>query len=710
MKFRRLYGWRYEMKPKKLFILLLIVSIIIAGFASCKQEGGTATMKLMLKKTDLGAKTLTPGDASSLQITRFRLTGNGPKNATFDITTDNTSVTINGLEVGTWNVTAKGLNASGTELVQGSTVYELTQNSGTAQLVLDEMVGTGTFILNIDWVNTEVPDPSLQVFLTAQGGVEGPLAAEPDYNNRTASISKSLAAGSYIVRGVLKSGDFHVGGFVDSIRIVGGQTTQGSVSISQMQYADASGYFLLTNKAGEPVRGTMTGFGTDQDSSPILEANTDKVIKFTLDNAFETAPGLRIQWFLDGLALSDSKILGKENQITANITPGSHRIDAVVSNDLLGSYGCVSTTFLAMLSSTKGALSKLSDFSTILIGKVGGQCQYLTLGSDTIVSPLPSGKFLIVSPSKSKIAVMKVVRNCLDLVKVYDEKDFPYIADIKMVRSDAVLPWIVIQDEKGGTENMSFLKFNQADGTISYCTGLSRIEGDYKINDTITAKLGDVKAIEIVGSANRVYIWDESCTILNDTRRRSMWFQIDGDKVVCSGPDIENVAFSDSNKVSFSPSGNSVARTQDGSCQIMFNEVHSRGTFGEWKYVGNTTTAPSDVILAADNCIIAANGSLERFTADYLSITSPATVTPQTVELSSDQIILDAQAAFLYAMDSASRTIYSLSRSSAGVLERIGNCKISQNSGIKLTMMAMAGPNILVAADSGYLTLCRVTQ
>lgn len=694
---------------RMLFVFLLVLCLMLS-LVSCSDEGGTATMKLMLKKMDLGAKTLLPVDASSLQITRYRIRGSGPNNGEFDISTDNTSVTINGLEVGSWNVNAWGLNNSGTELVQGTTVYDLTQNSGTAQVVLDQMVGNGTMLLTIDWTNTELPDPSLEVFITPQGGTEGPVELNPDYANRTVSISKSLAAGSYIIRGVLKSGDFHVGGFVDSVRIIGGQTTEGEISISQMQFADASGFFLLTNKAGEPVRGRLTGFGKDSEENPILDANIDKVIAFSLDNYFESSPGLQIQWFLDGIPLGQPGKLDTRNEKTVNVSPGSHRIDAVVNNSLIGSYGCVSVSFMAVLSGTKGSLNKLSDFSTILISKDGTDCTYLKLQSDTMVSPLPSGKFLLISPSQKTIAVMKVVRNYLDLVRVYSERDFPFIGNIRMVKSDSVLPWVVLLDNSGSTENLTFLKFNQDTGELSRYDGLSRVEGRMQPFENFVLDIGRVDKIEFAGARNYIYFLDNTLKTNGKPDKKMVWFEIVDDSVVLRGYNDMLDAILPGVGFSVSPSCEYFARTIAESTQFGVAKCSLSGGYYEYKRFGNTTSAAGDIIFVSDNCVILANGSLERFTIDFQALAKDAVLEPQILDITSSKIVLNTEKTHLYAMDAKGRTIYSILINSNGLMTKIGQAKISQNSGTELTTMALAGSYLLVASDSGNLTLCKVVE
>lgn len=692
-------------------VALLCVFVLLLG-VSCSDESGTAAMKLLLRKTELGVKTLVPQDTASLQITRYRVNGSGPNNAVFEVSTDSASVTINGLEVGSWHVTATGLNAQGVALIRGSADCELSQNSGTVQITLDQMVGTGTLNLTVDWENTEVPDPNIRLYIRSQGGEESQLEISPDYANRRVTLSTELAAGSYVVRGVLMSGDFHVGGFVESIRIVGGQTTTGNLSIMQMQYADASGYFLLNNRSSVPVRGTLTGF-TFSDDTCQLQANTDNQVTFTLDDEFEASPGLKIQWFIDGQACGAAATLEKTNTKTVNVTAGSHRIDAVVSNSLQGSLGCVSASFLAISGGQSGTICKISEFSTILIGKTGSSCTYLELGSDTMVSALPGGRFLVVSPSAGKIAVMKVTRNYLDLVSVYGTEDFPFIGSITMVKSHPVLPWIITLDNYGGTENVTFMRYDQDNGTIAMCTGdLARITGTFTIpGSSVSAQISEVRALDFSPSDNMAYVLANR-TVLNGTTvsHRILWFRMSTGSPVLGGFSTIPEDFTADCRMAISPSGGVVALTAADKTEIYLAQRSQTGAVQSFRKIGSTTSVPAAVALGSDGCLTVSNGSLENFVFSIgaIGINQTAYVTPQTVQLTADQLLYNSQSTYLYAMDSEQRVVYCLSRSNGNVLTMLENCIVFQESTPGLSMFALSGSYMLVCRADGRLALCRV--
>ena len=127
---------------------VLILVVLTAVLASCSENPGTTTMKLILS-TDAGSssRTLVPADSSLMDVTKYTITGTGPNGKTFTKSTDSSSVSIEGLVIGSWTVQAKGLNREGTELVSGSATFTLTSSATPQTVVLNSLVGTGTFTL-----------------------------------------------------------------------------------------------------------------------------------------------------------------------------------------------------------------------------------------------------------------------------------------------------------------------------------------------------------------------------------------------------------------------------------------------------------------------------------------------------------------------------------------------------------------------------------
>ena len=77
---------------------LILIIVSIALLASCSENPGTTTMKLILSMdVENGSRTLLPADSSLLDVTRYTITGNGPNGKTFTTSTDSPSTSIQNL-------------------------------------------------------------------------------------------------------------------------------------------------------------------------------------------------------------------------------------------------------------------------------------------------------------------------------------------------------------------------------------------------------------------------------------------------------------------------------------------------------------------------------------------------------------------------------------------------------------------------------------
>jgi len=331
---------------KKYFLVVLVIILTIFLAVSCDDSGkDTGSLKLILKVGGSGSRSLLPED-TCLDVTRYIVTGVGPGGKTFSVNSESTAITVEGLNIGNWTITAKGLNNNNLELVKGMVEHEITKNSSPATIVLDQLVGEADFHIELSWASSDVPNPSLTVYLKGpdKSSTERILNMNVDYTNKTASYSERLSSGSYTLRAVLKSGDVVASGLVEAVRIVNGIPTNGNLDLDFQSYSNTSGTLFIANNSGIPVTGHLTGLESEE------ESNKDKTVGFEVDDNFKNYEGLQIQWFLDGKAQGDIKALTEEgDSIVINTHPGSHRLDVVVSNDKLGSTGSVTFPFTSKL-------------------------------------------------------------------------------------------------------------------------------------------------------------------------------------------------------------------------------------------------------------------------------------------------------------------------------------------------------------------------
>ena len=446
---------------------LILFVALIALLVSCAENPGTTTMKLVLSTSSDGvSRTLLPSDSTLLDVTKYTISGTGPNGKTFTVNTDNSSVEIEGLTIGEWTVTAKGLNREGTELVSGTSTFKLTATAAPQTIVLNTLIGTGTFSYVLDWSLCDVLNPSMDVFLTGpdMDADEVPLVATLNTSTKTATISESLASGSYKVRVILKDGGQQVAGLVEAVRISNGTSTSGSHTFHFSELGP-SVLTYFTDATGTPIRGTLSAEGNPE---TFLDG-----IQYTYVFSFNepenvSTEGLSIDWYYDGNKIQETTPIDRTGS-SVSIIPGNgvHRIDAVVYNKLRGSTGSAAYSFTVVPNGQVGEMALLNEHASSAISAIS---------QGTFISALPDDMFLVVTPSSAKMYVCTVASQSLQVLKTYEASNFPYLGSVKHVFSDPEMEYVILTDNYGGTENFTALRFNQSAKTLEQVPGM-RFEG-----------------------------------------------------------------------------------------------------------------------------------------------------------------------------------------------------------------------------------------
>ena len=445
---------------------LILIIVSIAFLASCSENPGTTTMRLILS-TDVesGSRTLLPADSSLLDVTKYTITGTGPNGRTFTKNTDDNSVSIEGLVIGTWSVFVKGLNREGTELVSGSSTFNLTATSGPQTVVLNTLVGTGTFSFVLDWSLCDVLNPEMEVYLTGpdMDSDEVPLLVEMNVGAKRATVSETLAAGSYKVRAILKDGTQQVAGLVEAVRISNGTSTTGTHTFHFSELGPTV-LTYFTDATGTPIKGTLSASGNPE--TFVSDEQYTFVFSFTEADKVDT-DGLSIDWYFDGNKIGDTVPITRTGS-TVDITPshGVHRVDAVVYNKLRGSTGSAAYTFTVVPNGQTGEMALLNADAGSAVNP----------DASTIISPLPGNMFLVATPDSARMYVCSVSSGSLQVLKTYDASNFAWIGSTKHVFSDSAMDFIIMTDNYGGTENCTVLRFNSNAKTVEQVSGM-RYEG-----------------------------------------------------------------------------------------------------------------------------------------------------------------------------------------------------------------------------------------
>lgn len=449
------------------FNAFLFVLIVVMLLVSCSENPGTTTMKLVLStKVEEGSRTLLPTDSTLIDVTKYTVSGVGPNGKTFTRNTDSSSVEIEGLTIGEWTVTAKGLNREGTELVSGSSTFKLTSTPTPQTIVLDTLVGTGSFSLVLDWSLCDVASPNMDVFLTGpeMDSDEVPLAVTLNTDAKTATVTESLSAGSYKVRAILWDGETQVAGLVEAVRISNGMTTSGSHTFHFNELGPTT-LTYFNDATGTPLKGTLSAVGNPESYLDGLQYTFQ--FAFTEQNSIDTN-GLSLEWYYDGnLEQVVDSLTTSGSSFAKVVGHGVHRVDAVVYNKRLGSTGSASFTFTVVPNGQSGEMALLNESAAGAITNID---------EDTIISPLPGNMFLITTPNSAKMYICNISSGALHVVKEYNATNFAWVGNVKHVFSSEDSNYIIETDNKGGTENFSCLYYNSASKTLEDVSGM-RHEG-----------------------------------------------------------------------------------------------------------------------------------------------------------------------------------------------------------------------------------------
>ena len=320
------------MKAKHAFIALVAISVML--FPSCEESADHATLRVNLRQD----RSIVPEDFP-LEIDSYRITGDGPGSESFSVETDNQTVSLEGLIIGEWHITAEGLNKNNDVLVTGEADHRLSATNGSCTIVLENLVGTGSLEVSLSWDPERIAgEATVELELTPQYGTEEKQVlelTEIDAASGSASYSGSgYPSGSYVLSARLYDGDVQVAGFVEAVRIAGDQISKGTVEFDLDRYPTEPGTLEVVNNTGVPVSCVIEGLEDTVDA--------DIPITVTLSSETDDVSSYSIIWYLDGNQIGE----GAEAEFTPTV--GTHRIDVVASTSRLGTSGSASINFEAL--------------------------------------------------------------------------------------------------------------------------------------------------------------------------------------------------------------------------------------------------------------------------------------------------------------------------------------------------------------------------
>ena len=382
------------MKARTILFSLLAMALVI--LPSCEEGASHATLRVNLRKD----RSIVPLDYP-LEIDSYRIAGEGPGSESFDIETNKESISLDGLVIGEWTITAEGRNSNKDVLVTGTTTHRLSTTNGSCTIVLEDLVGSGTLSIELKWdPDRIVSEPSIELEVTPQYGEKETRTLDltsMDENAGTASYEGvDYPAGSYVLAARLFDGSVQVAGFVEAVRIVGGETSSGTIVFDLDKFPVEPGTLDLVDNTGVPVSCTISG----------LEDTVDADIPVTVAISADTDDlgSYMIVWYLDG------NQIGEGEEATFTPSAGTHRLDVVASTSRIGTSGSASMNFEAVAITDPGVPSK---------GNLVESSASVPLAGDTTVRFLPDGNVLIISNAEEKVYIATVIRSSLDFLRTY---------------------------------------------------------------------------------------------------------------------------------------------------------------------------------------------------------------------------------------------------------------------------------------------------
>jgi len=371
-------------------ILLLSVFLILSlAIVSCDSAEDTADLDITLEKEV--SRTITP-TSMDLSISQYVITLTGPNNSTTTLNTKRSSVRLEGLEVGTYNIQAKGCNAESTPLVQGSTTFDLNPGNTSATVVLSELIGSGALNITYNWDSSLISSPSLKLRVVGQDSSYD-SSFTPTISSASASLTiTDLASGSYVIYHELYNSGVKAAGGAESVRIVNGKTTNGTITLNLDAAEPVIGELTIDNKAGVPVTLSIEGITSES------QVSAQEKLNLSLNTGSLDASDLSIAWILDGTEIGTGT--------TVSFTPmiGQHRVDVIASTKALGSTGSASVQFEAALLGQEGVP---------VLASIINDSEDLKIGGRNRMAFLNDGAVAITSDAYKTITIASIVRNSL---------------------------------------------------------------------------------------------------------------------------------------------------------------------------------------------------------------------------------------------------------------------------------------------------------
>ncbi|MCK5712632.1 MAG: hypothetical protein KAI25_07950, partial [Hyphomicrobiaceae bacterium] len=361
---------------KSVLILILTLTLIITttncGDDDPPENNKDGTLVIGISHSG-GNLTRTIQPDTDMTIASYSIIGVGPGDALFTmngVTTD--IVTINNLVPGTWAICVFAKNAEGITIASGTTTCTIYAGlTAAAGVTVTPLEGTGVLLVSVSW-EAALTNPVLEASLTPPDGSPANITFTVSSNSASYSDSE-LNAGYYILTLSLKDGTTKIWGAAEAVRILTGQVT-----IAVFNVKNNTGVVITIGEdLQNPIDITLSG------QVDILSPGTDMTV-----TAIPSEPVDSYRWYLNGTVLSGET--GSSITIGSNLSPGSYRLDVIVSKGAVLS--SKSHNFIVSSSSgnTNTIVNIRDDLQNPIDIVLSGQADNLNPGTDMTVTATPA--------------------------------------------------------------------------------------------------------------------------------------------------------------------------------------------------------------------------------------------------------------------------------------------------------------------------------
>ncbi|AEV30244.1 hypothetical protein SpiGrapes_2483 [Sphaerochaeta pleomorpha str. Grapes] len=472
--------------PSWFAILLLVMASL--NLAGCKEDPARSTLRLTLQNVQNPTERSLVPTGIPLEVTKYVVQGTGPQGNTFSMESSNSSLEIEGLLIGNWDLYAIGQNSSDVDLVEGSNSFLLTTEPKNVTVQLNTLKGTGTMTINFQWDMEKISNASIELSVTNQEGVKTAVAPTiNNYANGSVTYSAFYPAGSYTVQARLYSGSIAVAGCAEAVRVVGNKITEGTITLDLDKFAEIPSSLTLINKAGTPIECSISGL------SSTMIAMQNVTAEIATMNISDNG-SLEISWFLDGQQIATGL------DCTFVPSSGTHRLDVIATGALLASSGSASFTFQATVGGTPDI--------PVLMTEVADGTEGLYVAGDTKVAFLPDGKVLLASATHNSLQVCRIVRDTMEVIRSYSTSDDFNTVGITDMLVDPNSYRVAIADAT--TPGIALYQYDASDATLTKLFYRNNVK--YTKSDGSTLTFSDIDMLSLDGSNGTLY-----CTVPGST-------------------------------------------------------------------------------------------------------------------------------------------------------------------------------------------------